>query len=389
VVLEGPICHVHALSCAIGQRGTGSAGERQAADYAAAQLEKLGLLTERLTCRTIVSMNHYPLSINALALLGVILYPLGGGGTRWVAACLALLAASFMTLTIRTSWNPLRAFLPKLHSPSVLSHIEPASEVRGQAVLLAHLDTNKARIAWKPSRLRWLEPLTYLTLAVQGSLGLLYLWGAVSGWRWGAWLLSLLPTLYILATCITLLLDDRSPYTCGANDNAASVGVALHLAAHLTHRPLQHTRLWLAFTGAEETDHYGLRSILKAHPQDMRQALFIDLEGVGGGEMVYVTRHGIGLHYYPDPELLNLTARVAQEHPEWSIRGAKMCMSEEVSTLTLLGHRAVCIAGRDPVTGGLPHWHQADDTCDTIDQQTLQKAFDFTLVLLQQLDQKA
>jgi hypothetical protein len=119
----------------------------------------------------------------------------------------------------------------------------------------------------------------------------------------------------------------------------------------------------------------------------MRPALFIDLEGVGAGDLVYVTRHGIGLHYSPDAEWVDLVRKVSLEHPEWGIRGEKMTMSEEVSTLTHLGFRAVCICGYDRQTHALPQWHQPGDTCENLDANSLLKARDFTRALLQAIDQ--
>jgi hypothetical protein len=380
--------HVHFLASVIGPRGTGTSGERRAADYVSDCLGQWGIPFERLTCRTIVSMNHYPLIINAMGFLAIILYPLDGSITRWLAALLALLVAPFMALTIRTSVNPLRVFLPKVTSPSVVGEIEPVGEVESQVVLLAHLDSNKCRLTWKPERLRSLEPLTYVTLLVQAFFGVLYLIGAMVGLRWSIWALSLLPGAYMLGMVITLVLDDRTPYSTGANDNASSVGVVLEVAEELCRGALASTRVWLAFTGAEETDHFGLRSILERHMQELRAALFIDLEGVGAGDLVYVTRHGIGLHYSPDPELLEVAKKVSWEHPEWGVRGEMMTASEEVSTLTHLGYRAVCICGYDRQTHALPQWHQPDDTYENLEPEALLKARNFTWALLQAIDQK-
>jgi len=298
-----------------------------------------------------------------------------------------MLVAPFMALTIRTSTNPLRAFLPKVSSPSILAKIDPTKGVKRQVVLLSHLDTNKCRLTWKPEGLRRIEPLTYVTLSVQTLFGLLYLAGALLGLRWGIWELSLLPGAYMLAITIVLILDDRTPYSPGANDNASSVGVVMEIAQELSQKPLSQTRIWLAFTGAEETDHFGLRSVLQAHPQEMRSAQFIDLEGVGAGEIIYVTHHGIGLHYSPDPELLGLVKKVALEHPEWDIRGEKMTMSEEVSTLTHLGYRAICIAGRDPKTGCLSQWHQANDGYANLDPGMLLKAKNYTWAIMRAIEQ--
>ena len=116
--------------------------------------------------------------------------------------------------------------------------------------------------------------------------------------------------------------------------------------------------------------------------------LFIDLEGVGSGDLIYVTRHGIGLHYFPDPQLLHLAESVSSRNPGWMVRGQKMTMSDEVSTLTHLGFRAICIAGRDPLTHGLPMWHQPDDTYENLDPHALLRARDFTRALLAAIDQE-
>jgi len=382
------LAHVRALSEKIGPRGTGTPAEQKAASYVVDKLRGLGIKPELLTCRTISSMNHYPISISIMGLVGVVLYFFPFSTLRWIGTILALLVAPFMALTVRTSSNPLRLFLPKVNSPSVLARVYPRDKMTGQIVLLAHLDSNKSRLTWKPENLHRLEKLTYFTLCVQASLGLLYLVGNFLSQYKIIWMLSLLPGLYMLAMIITLVIDDKCPYSPGANDNASSVSVVLELAKHLTHQPLKNTRVWIAFTGAEETDHFGLRSILKSNAGDMREALFIDLEGVGGGEIIFVSRHGIGLHYYPDRFLFTLAQRVSRANPDLKVHSEIMVMAEEVSTLTLFAHRAICIAGRDPKTGGLPHWHQADDVWQAVDPQVLAKAYAFTFALIKAIDQQ-
>jgi hypothetical protein len=50
------------------------------------------------------------------------------------------------------------------------------------------------------------------------------------------------------------------------------------------------------------------------------------------------------------------------------------------------GYHAMTIAGRDPQTGVLPHWHQPDDTEDTVSAETMERAADIVLGLLLELD---
>ncbi|NIN66809.1 MAG: M28 family peptidase [Anaerolineae bacterium] len=383
------LAHAQVLAGEIGPRGTGTAGEEAAASYVAERLSVLGLPIERQTFRAVASQNAFPLAIDLLALLAVAIYPVDGAVARWTGAALALSAAPLLWQTIRTSSSPLRPLLPHVTSRNVVARIEPRAEVRQRAVILAHLDTNRCRLAWQSSAVRYVEPLTYLTLALLASLGLLYLAGALlegPGWVW--WV-SLLPAGYVVGTVITLWRDDLAPYTPGAHDNAAGVAVALEIGSRLAAHSLHKTEVWLAFTGAEETDHAGLYALLREHGRVLRRAAFVGLEGVGSGEIVYLTRQGVCSHYTPDPQLLALARKVADEHPTLGVRAAWMTMEDEVGTLRRKGFRAICIAGRDPATGTLPHWHRPDDTMDTICPQALDRAVEFVTALLEELDSKA
>lgn len=380
---------VQVLAGEIGPRGTGTAGEEAAAEFVAARLSAMGIPMERQTFRAVASQNAFPLAIDLVALLATALYAIGGVWGRWAGAGLALTTAPLLWQTIRTSNSLLRPLLLQVTSHSVVARVEPRGETCQRAVLLAHLDTNRCRIAWQSSAVRFLEPLTYLTLAMQASLGLLYLVGALLGGPTWVWWASLVPIGYIVATVITLWKDDRVPYTPGAHDNAASVAVALEVSTRLTAQPLENTEVWLAFTGAEETDHAGLYALLHRHDSALREAVFIGLEGLGSGDLVYLTRQGVCAHYSPDAALLTLATSVAAQRPELGVRGAQMIGEDEVGTLRRSGYRALCIAGRDPASGTLPHWHRPDDTVETISGAFLERAADWMMALLKALDDQA
>jgi hypothetical protein len=195
--------------------------------------------------------------------------------------------------------------------------------------------------------------------------------------------------LYSAGSIFTLLLDDRKPFSCGANDNAASIGVALEVGARLVQNPLKHTQVWLAFTGAEETDHAGLKRLLAEQDPVLRQAVFLCLEGLGGGEIVYLVSQGLCVHYRPDPETLAFVEKVVGGNPHLAVRPSTMTMEDEVRTLRGRGYKAICITGRDPLTGSLPHWHRLDDTVDSVSGLVMEKASDFVETLVRELDHPA
>ena len=384
------LADVGSLAGDIGPRGTGTQEERAAAEFVAERLARLGLPVERQSFRAVASQNAFPLAIDLIALLAVAVYPLDGALTRWGAAALALSTAPLLWQAIRTSGNsPLRPLLPQVASGNVVARLEPRTQIRQRVVILAHLDTNRCRMAWQSSAIRYVEPLTWLTLAILAWLGLLYLVGALLGGPRWAWWVSLLPAGFVVGTVITLWSDDRTPYSPGAHDNAAGVAVALEIGARLASQRLESTEAWLAFTGAEETDHAGLHTLLRQGGTILRQAAFLGLEGVGSGKIVYLTRQGVCAHYRPDGQLLALAAKVADLQPALGVRPAQMTMEDEVGTLRRMGYRAICIAGRDPATGTLPHWHRADDTVDFVSAEVLEQAAEFVLALLDELDREA
>jgi hypothetical protein len=377
---------VQALAAEIGPRGTGTPGEEAAAEFVADRLAALGLGVERESFRAVASQNAFPLAIDLLALLAVAAYSLGGPAGRWIGAVLALSTAPLLWQTIRTSNSPLRPVLPQVTSRNVIARVEPRDGIRQHAVLLAHLDTNRCRIAWQSSAVRYVEPLTVLTLTMLAALGFLYLVGALLGGPAWVWWSSLLPVVYVLGTIVTLWKDERTPYTPGAHDNAASVAVALEVGTRLAAQPLNRTQVWLAFTGAEETDHAGLYALLRGHDAVLRDAAFVGLEGLGSGDLVYLTRQGVCAHYTPDAGLRALAAGIASQRPELDVREAQMMMEDEVGTLRRKGYRAICIAGRDPETGTLPHWHRSDDTVVTVSDEFMARAANLAMALLEGLD---
>ena len=379
--------HVRYLAGEIGPRGTGTQGEAAAAEYVKEILTSLGCQTERQEFRAVGSQNAFPIAINLVALLAVMIYPLGGAFTRWIAVGLAISTPVMLRQVIRYSNSILRPVLPQVDSRNVITRIEPSSKIRHRVVILAHLDTNRCRIMWQSSMVRHIEPLTWLTFGMLGCLGLIYLIGAVLGGPGWTWWASLLPAAYALGSIITLWMDERTPFSPGANDNAASVAAALEIADRLSKQPRKSIEVWLAFTGAEESDHTGLYALLREYDTPLKQAVFIDLEGVGGEEIVYLTQEGVCFHYQPDPELLALVEHAAARRSDLNIRGAHITIEDEVGTLRRLGYRAICIAGRDPTTGTLPHWHRPDDTIDTVSIEAMQKAVEFVMALLDELEE--
>jgi len=380
---EALLTHVEALAREIGPRGTGTKGEEQAAHYVREQLQKLGLAANEQRFLAVGDMNWFPISAALMALCGTMIYP-WAGWTRWLGALLAGLAAVLLWWAIVRADSPIRFLLPRVPSRNIVARIAPKREARRRAVVLSHLDSNRCRLAWCAGKARTIKYGSIATLAVYSANGLLYFLGAATGWHW-PYLASFPGAFYVLATLIVLIVDTRRPYSPGANDNAASVAVNLGLAERLTKDPLEKTEVFLAFTGAEEVDHRGLKVLLKEHTE-LREALFIDLEGVGGGELCYLAQEGLIKHYRPDPELVALVEEMAKRRPDLKVKPGVLLVVDEVQTLRRLGYRAICLAGRDPQTDSLPYWHTCEDTLEHVSAAALGRAAEFVWEMLQEID---
>lgn len=380
---EALLAHVEALAREIGPRGTGTKGEAKAAHYVREQLQRLSLTVNEQRFLAVEDMNWFPISAALMALCGTMIYP-WASWTRWLGALLAGLAAVLLWWAIVRADSPFWCLLPRVTSRNLVVRIAPTREARQRAVVLSHLDSNRCRLAWCAGKARTVKYGSIATLAVYSANGLLYLLGAATGWNW-PYLASLPGSFYALATLIVLCAEMRRPCSPGANDNAASVAVNLGLATRLAIEPLERTEVFLAFTGAEEVDHRGLKVLLREHAE-LREALFIDLEGVGEGELCYLMKEGLIKHYRPDPGLAALAKETAKRRSDLKVKPGAMLVVDEVQTLRRLGYRAICLAGRDSQTDSLPYWHTCEDTLEHVSAVALGRAAEFVWEMLQEID---
>jgi hypothetical protein len=374
------------LAQEIGPRGTGTIGEEEAAHYVRDQLQHQGLSIEERSFRAVAEMNWFPITAALMSLCGIALYPLSEW-TYFPAALLASLAAPFLWWAITRADSPFWFLLPRVTSRNVVARIASTGKTAQIVVVISHLDSNRCRLVWRAGKAGMIKAGSIATLIVYSAIGLLLLLGATSGWSW-PYLVSLPGAIYALATLIVLFAEMRCPYSPGANDNAASVAVNLGLATQIARESLETTEVWFAFTGAEEVDHRGLKILLKEHPE-LREAFFIDLEGVGGGDLCYLVQEGILRYYNPDPELLRFAEETAKRRADLNVKPGVMPVVDEVQTLRRLGYRAICLAGRDSQTDSLPYWHTCEDTVEHVSTAALGRTAEFVWEMLHGIDRQS
>lgn len=367
--------HVKVLADDIGARPAGHPQEEQARHYVRGKLQSYGIEdVETIPFDTIDTWGYGIIGSVVAGLAGNIL------GGRVIGGGLALLGLREHGATLTMQNNLLAPFFPKRQGGTVIAKIAPKGEVKHKIVLMGHVDTNKHRKSFSPTGKKLLLPSSTLMTA-----GLsLNLWALLTGKqslrRLSGGLLSF--------ALWRLIADERADYIDGANDNASAVACVLGLGEYFAQNPPENTEIWLAFTGSEEVGLYGVRALLNQYEETLRDAWWIDFEMVGAGDIGFVTRHSSLNYltaYHPHEEMVAIAQKVADEHPDWGIKGTPMTILEEVLPLRQKGMRAMCVVGIGE-DGWLVNWHQHSDNSENIQPESLEKAAKFVQAMCHEID---
>ena len=379
--------HVVALADEIGLRPAGHPEEDRARAYVQKQLLAYGY-------NNIETLPFKAPDTWAYGIIYPILLTLAGNALghrhragRVLGGLLALTGAYFFWKATGCGRHPLTKLAPRRPSATLIARVPPTVEKKRTVVLLAHVDSNKHRLTFSPATKKWLLGFTTAGIGAALGNGIAQVAEGVSGSK-GARRFRQASALALTGGLIALFVDERGPYVDGANDNASAVACVLGLAERLKAEPLEHTEIWLVFTGAEEVGCLGMHALLDAYGETLRDAWFLDFEMVGTEDIAYVTRHsGFSLlnTYRPDADSVTWAATTARRHPEMGISGREMVMGEEVGTLRSRGYRGLCLAGIGD-DGWLAHWHQSTDDTAHLVSTGLEKASTFVWWMLQALD---
>jgi putative aminopeptidase FrvX len=182
---------------------------------------------------------------------------------------------------------------------------------------------------------------------------------------------------------------DLGPYSPGANDNAAAVGVVLALAERLTAQPLEHTEVWLAFTGCEETGCDGMLAFLGKHGDILKDALFIDLELPGIGErLAYLTAEGVVRRKHIPHDMEQLVRQVGERFGLEAAPGSAAGYFTEAGAVWEHGYQAVCLVSLPRQSNLLPEWHRLTDRPERLQPEALARMGELVWGLLSRLDEQ-
>jgi hypothetical protein len=318
-----------------------------------------------------------------------IIYPFAGRSSAILAAMLAAIALGSDLLELSFRDNPLRRLVSKGPSQNVVATIAPSDEHRQDLVLIGHIDSQRTPIIF--SSPRWLSAYqAFTTIAFVAFIVqvLLYVLGAITQWGW-IWPASGIGALCAVLLAALCLQADSTPFSHGANDNATGAGLVLTLGEHLRNSPLRHTRVWLACTGCEETQHYGAIDFFRRHRSEMVEPSALIFEMLGCDGPAWLTKEGIIIPFHADPGLVAIAEKLAAEHPEWKARPTSISGGNtEMADALRAQVPAITISGMGEGLGQ-SYWHQVEDTYDKMNPEVLERAFAFTWSFLQAVDEQA
>jgi hypothetical protein len=381
--------HTRHLATVIGGRGSCTRNERRAAQYAADQMIAMGIQQVRQESfkGTPSTYRPYALAFGA-ALLGTILGWVGDG-REWLALAASLNGLGALGMMAESDFNPnwTRRLLPRSPSQNVIGVIPSEMQPRRRLVLSAHLDTHRTPIfysapAWR-NAFGSLVILAFLSMAAGGAF---YALGALIGAEWvrlfGYFMAA--GQAIVLGLCLHA---DFTPYTPGANDNAAGVGVLLELGRRLVDEPLPLTEVWLVFTGCEETGAGGMSAFLDAHAAELgSDAIFVVLDEPGLGNLQYLTADGLVMKRPVHPRALELARRAAAALPELNVTARTGLAYTDAAVATKRKLIALSTGCLPEQTGQVSHWHQISDTIEHVDMRSLENTLAFTWQILKEAD---
>jgi hypothetical protein len=152
-----------------------------------------------------------------------------------------------------------------------------------------------------------------------------------------------------------------------------------------TDRELSEKEIWFVATGAGEIGSWGMKALLKENEEELRDALFIGLYGIGTGSLAYIDAEGgpVGMKR-SDRRLVSAAKRVARDNEmplksatsRWAITDIGVALRE--------GYRGMNLMAFD-INGRLGEWRSSSDTSDRVSEDNLVAAAEFVTALIREI----
>jgi hypothetical protein len=389
---------------AMPMRGPTKPGERQAAEYLAKRLEEIGLESAIEDYR--ISPHYYWVYFTHCVL--AILACLATIWTRplWVPVVMAVLLA-FISISfwgdLTTKFHLIRNLIPRYPSQNVVGVIPSDGSKKKRIIISAHIDAAKVGEIVFNEKLDEAIAKFYkekfdstpnvmmpILLSMIG-LCLVAIIRAIvpSGTAmWIAtWILQGVCTLGLLVAAFSFFDIGVGVYVPGANDNLSGIATCMSLAEELVTSPLANCELEFAAFGCEEAIMMGAVQYMKKHGRDLdrENTYFINVESVGNGNVRYATSEGFVRVRPYSTEMVGISKRLAESGGFDDVGTYEVRLGTDAMVPLVRGFKAISIMAFNE-NNFIPHYHTPEDTPDTMDVKIVERAREFTMALIRELD---
>ena len=375
--------HIYFLSEEIGARGPTTDNEEKGAQYISSIFKKNGLEVNNdifLSPNTFSFYYAVPCFIIFLSMIIFIFNNL-------LAILISFIGCFFFICEINTIETISKLF-PKKNSQNVLAKIKPIKSVKRKLVIIAHHDTSKSCLSFNPKFIKYFRAsiilMIFSVIFVPLSYSFIYLFSLDNIFFY----ITIPFSIYLLASILNLIHREFFyDYVKGANDNASGVGVLLKLSETFSHNKLENTELWFLSTGCEEVGGIGMVRFLKKYEKDLKDAFFLNIDNIGGGQLRYSSGEGLIKAFKCSNQLieiakesaLNINIPVTEFVSKIYPTNAVPCLVRKYKAISILATNE---------KGLIPNWHWETDIIENLDEKTLNDAYQLLLEMILKFDLK-
>jgi hypothetical protein len=148
-------------------------------------------------------------------------------------------------------------------------------------------------------------------------------------------------------------------------------------------RELTEKEIWFIATGSEEVGTFGMQALLHDFGDDLKDALIINIDGCGSGQLYWASAEGMARRYRASQRLVGLARRVSRETGTVIKPRVFRGLSTDATPALARGFKAISIMALG--NEGMPvNWHWKTDTVDELDPQLIEATADFVAAMVRE-----
>ncbi len=375
---------VEFLAGRLSHRGANTENERVAAEFL---LDRFKEYTGDAAIDDFYSINNF-YQLAALYYFDFLFVTLFALWSPWAGVGYGI-AIFLMYMAEITAFPVMGRLLPQYETQNVAARFLGRAP-RRNIVISACYDSPRATYLSDPTRAKWLRMghlvivccmVAVLLSCFADGLGFLGETGRdLSEWvRWGG------STVLIGAAFVLLMAENNGEYTRGAINNAAGAAVLLELARRFRSSTPESADITLLATGAKETWLSGMQHYLRGLGIDRSQTYFINIDGVGAGQLSYLAGEGMMRLFRSAPELVSLAKSEGDRF------GARAMKYRGLPTDALVplarGFKTLGISSNG-AHGLPPHWKWVSDIAGEVDFTALETTAAYVEAIVRRIDER-